>query len=326
MFVFGDSLGDVGNNNHLPFSILKANFPHNGIDYPGRKPTGRFSNGKNTVDFIAEKINLPTSPPPYLAVRHAKPEAFMNGVNFASGGAGVLDSTNKKHSITLDEQIEYYSKVHSQLSGKLERTGLQAYLSKSLFAVVVGSNDIFAHLKSKHAANDTSIIDQMVSTHRQQLKKLYELGARKFAMIGTGPIGCTPSLREHGKSKECNEEANRLAVDFGVGVGRLMHGMSSELVDVNYTFFNTTVSLLDYIQNPREHGFVEVKAACCGLGDLKAKIACLPFSTYCSNRDHHIFWDFYHPTQIVSRMSADIIFHGSAPFTSPLNLNQLFSL
>lgn len=52
MFVFGDSLGDVGNNNHLPFSILKANFPHNGIDYPGRKPTGRFSNGKNTVDFI----------------------------------------------------------------------------------------------------------------------------------------------------------------------------------------------------------------------------------------------------------------------------------
>lgn len=154
---------------------------------------------------------------------------------------------------------------------------------------------------------------------------MYELGGRKFAIISTGPIGCTPSLREHSKTKECNEEANRLAVEFGVSVAQLMHEMASELGDVKYTFFNTTVSLLGYIQNPEEHGFVQAKAACCGLGDLKAKIACIPFSTYCSNRDNHIFWDFYHPTQIVSKMSADMIFHGSAPHTFPINLNQLIS-
>jgi phospholipase/lecithinase/hemolysin len=52
VYVFGDSLADVGNNNHLQLSLLKANFPHNGVDYPGRKATGRFSNGHNFADFL----------------------------------------------------------------------------------------------------------------------------------------------------------------------------------------------------------------------------------------------------------------------------------
>lgn len=54
VFVFGDSLVDVGNNNYLPISIAKADFPHNGIDFPTKKPTGRFSNGKNAADFIGK--------------------------------------------------------------------------------------------------------------------------------------------------------------------------------------------------------------------------------------------------------------------------------
>lgn len=52
LFMFGDSLVDVGNNNHLKLSLAKADFPHNGVDFPGKKPTGRFSNGKNAADFL----------------------------------------------------------------------------------------------------------------------------------------------------------------------------------------------------------------------------------------------------------------------------------
>lgn len=53
IYVLGDSLADVGNNNHL-VTLLRADFAHNGIDYPGQKATGRFSNGKNSVDFLGE--------------------------------------------------------------------------------------------------------------------------------------------------------------------------------------------------------------------------------------------------------------------------------
>lgn len=54
-FIFGDSLVDDGNNNNLN-SLAKANYLPYGIDFEGG-PTGRFSNGKTTVDVIG-KFNL----------------------------------------------------------------------------------------------------------------------------------------------------------------------------------------------------------------------------------------------------------------------------
>lgn len=52
IFMFGDSFLDVGNNRYLGAVLTRADYPPNGIDYPNHKPTGRFSNGKNTADFV----------------------------------------------------------------------------------------------------------------------------------------------------------------------------------------------------------------------------------------------------------------------------------
>ena len=56
VYVLGDSQADVGNNNYLPATLpmYKANYPHNGVAYPGGKPTGRFSNGYTFVDYLGE--------------------------------------------------------------------------------------------------------------------------------------------------------------------------------------------------------------------------------------------------------------------------------
>ncbi len=51
-FIFGDSLVDNGNNNELT-SLARANYLPYGVDFPSG-PTGRFSNGKTTVDVIGE--------------------------------------------------------------------------------------------------------------------------------------------------------------------------------------------------------------------------------------------------------------------------------
>lgn len=60
MYIFGDSLVDVGNNNYLSDSddpsMSKANFRHNGVDFPTGEATGRFSNGKNSVDFLGTYV------------------------------------------------------------------------------------------------------------------------------------------------------------------------------------------------------------------------------------------------------------------------------
>jgi hypothetical protein len=55
IYVFGDSTADVGSNNYLPgTAVPRANFPHNGVDFPTGRPTGRFSNGYNGVDFLGK--------------------------------------------------------------------------------------------------------------------------------------------------------------------------------------------------------------------------------------------------------------------------------
>lgn len=51
-YVFGDSLTEVGNNNYMQYSLAKSNYPWYGIDYVGRKATGRFTNGKTIGDII----------------------------------------------------------------------------------------------------------------------------------------------------------------------------------------------------------------------------------------------------------------------------------
>lgn len=57
-FIFGDSLVDSGNNNQLT-SLARADYFPYGIDFPFG-PTGRFCNGKTTVDVIGNLIKKKT--------------------------------------------------------------------------------------------------------------------------------------------------------------------------------------------------------------------------------------------------------------------------
>ena len=52
IYIFGDSMSDVGNNNYLLLSIAKCNYPWYGIDYEGGYPTGRFTNGRTIGDIM----------------------------------------------------------------------------------------------------------------------------------------------------------------------------------------------------------------------------------------------------------------------------------
>lgn len=52
-FAFGDSLADVGTNNFLPQATARADFQPYGKTF-FKKPTGRFTNGRNVVDFIGK--------------------------------------------------------------------------------------------------------------------------------------------------------------------------------------------------------------------------------------------------------------------------------
>ncbi|CAI0426708.1 unnamed protein product [Linum tenue] len=72
-------------------TTARADSPPNGIDYPHQQPTGRFSNGLNFPDLIAEALGL-ESPLPFLNP-DLKGKKLLAGANFASAGIGVLNDT-----------------------------------------------------------------------------------------------------------------------------------------------------------------------------------------------------------------------------------------
>ncbi|EEF39819.1 zinc finger protein, putative [Ricinus communis] len=86
ILVFGDSTVDPGNNNYVK-TIFKGNFPPYGQDFPDQVPTGRFTNGRLTTDFIASYVGAKEYVPPYLDPTLSI-EELMTGVSFASAGTG----------------------------------------------------------------------------------------------------------------------------------------------------------------------------------------------------------------------------------------------
>ncbi|XP_066369059.1 GDSL esterase/lipase At1g71250-like isoform X2 [Miscanthus floridulus] len=332
LYMLGDSQADVGNNNYL-VTPARADFPHNGVDYPGHVATGRFSNGYNFVDFLAASLGV-VSPPAYRSIFNATGSSsssmFLKGVNFASGGAGVLALTNMGLCISFDEQIErdYYS-VYAALSRQLGKAQASIHLAESVFAIAIGGNDIIDRVLLDPAGplNSTQFIDLMAQSLKRQLQRMYGLGMRRLFFVGAAALGCIPLLRERERSLDnsqgCYAEANSLSVEYNTAVASLLRGLSARHSDFQYSFFNTSTALLLYIQELEANGAAEVKAACCGLGSDNAMFGCTPVSSLCPNRSNHVFWDFVHPTELTAQKLTRVAFDGSAPLVSPVNLRQL---
>lgn len=92
-FIFGDSLSDVGNNNYLSKSLAKAALPWYGIDFGSGMPNGRFTNGRTVADILGNMMGLPC-PSSFLDPSLTVDDILTKGVNYASGGAGILNETS----------------------------------------------------------------------------------------------------------------------------------------------------------------------------------------------------------------------------------------
>lgn len=192
-------------------------------------------------------------------------------------------------------------------------------------------------------------------------QRIYENGGRKFEIAGVGAIGCCPAYRVKNNT-ECVSEVNDWALKYNEALKSMLQEWQSQNPGITYSYFDTFAAFNDLIHNPSSYGifyfiiffnatpyvyvyvkrqrdevlkgiyiifvtgFAQVKAACCGLGELRAKIPCLLVSNFCSNREDHIFWDQYHPTQAASRIFVDRIFNGPSKYTFPITMRQLLSV
>ncbi|KAI6700995.1 hypothetical protein NL676_015319 [Syzygium grande] len=334
VYVLGDSTADVGTNNFLPGSKARADFPHNGIDFPHSRATGRFSNGLNSADFLAKLLGHMRSPPPFLSLNstNAMKRHSLNGINFASGGSGLLDTTgvtgasNEKirNVITLGEQIKQFSTVRDTLTAVMGPTETRNFLAKSLFFISIGSNDILLYYHSNSTVPKQDFIATLGSSYENHLKNLLGLGARKFGIISVPPIGCCPSQRVLSGTGECLEVLNELALAFHSELGAVLKKLSSEYESMKYSLGNAYDMAMDVIENPLPY-FKDVKSACCGSGTLNAEGICDPKARLCSKRHEYLFWDLYHATHTASKLAAVTLYTGGPRYVTPMNFSQLAS-
>ncbi|XP_020209118.1 GDSL esterase/lipase At2g03980 [Cajanus cajan] len=304
MYVFGDSLVDCGNNNHLPSG--GPNYLPFGIDFIGRKPTGRATNGKTLVDFVAMHLGLPFAPP-FLGLSNHRRNKISTGINYASGGSGILPETNNDTRLTLDKQIKFFHRTVKHNLPKLfnEKEKLEKHMSESLFFVSTGVND---HFSNGTFRGNRKFALFLLNQFSLRIQRLHRLGARKFFVNNVPPAGCFPSKAVHETPRgKCNEKINKGISFYNRRLPQLLHDLQSKLPGFTFVLADLFGFLLEMRETGINHGILETWKPCCPntiYGDLQ----CRPNDVPCPNRNTHLFFD-NHPTQIVNQIFASLYFN-----------------
>ncbi|KAL3813511.1 hypothetical protein ACJIZ3_014779 [Penstemon smallii] len=321
LYVFGDSLFDSGNNNLLP-TLAKANYAPYGMNFD-KGPTGRFTNGKTVVDFIAEFLGLPYSPPYMSILRAVLRSDQLTGLNFASGICGILPETGNYLGKCLNfaEQINLFERtVKTDLPRHYQNSNeLSNYLSRSIYVISIGSNDYINNYlepqryDSSKRYTPQSYAQLLINQLSIQLQRLYQLGARKVVMFEIGPLGCIPSITRTMKHiGRCHSEVNNLAVLFNDQLALMLQNLTSTLEGSAFILGHAHWLGLTDSSNP-----------CC-VTWLNGTSGCIPElgPLACHDPEKHYFWDGYHLTETVYRTIASLCFNGTS-VCLPKNIQDL---
>ncbi|PON36754.1 Lipase [Parasponia andersonii] len=312
-FIFGDSLSDVGNNKQLSRSLAQASLPWYGIDFGNGLPNGRFCNGRTVADIIGDKMGLPR-PPAFLDPSLTEDIILEKGVNYASGGGGILNETGSYfiQRFSLYKQIELFQGTQRLIRSKIGKEAAEKFFQGARYVVALGSNDFINNYlmpvySDSWTYNDQSFVDYLMETLHSQLKVLHKSGARQLMVFGLGPMGCIPLQRVLSTSGGCQDRSNKLALSFNKAASKLLTDLSSSLPNASYKFGDAYDVVNDVITNPSKHGFSNSDSPCCSFGRIRPALTCVPASTLCKDRSKYVFWDEYHPSDAANEIIANEI-------------------
>ncbi|XP_037428605.1 GDSL esterase/lipase At5g03610-like [Triticum dicoccoides] len=295
LWVFGDSYADTGNLGNLGRELTHAWYDPYGKTFP-RRPAGRFSDGRVLTDFVASALGMRT-PVAYKARRRASREALARGMNFAVGGAGVLDTGNFQRNISA--QIDLFQAMHhTQQRGCGKRTAL----------VVVSGND-YAYAADKDNGTSAAIayIPTVVRELRGQLRRLRdEAGMRRVVVTNLHPMGCTPTFTRLLNYTGCDPLANAGAAQHNTALRSVLAALDPNnrtflLLDVHTPF---AAFLLDDDNNGGTDNkrFKSMLRPCCesfrpdGYCGEEDENGTRQYAL-CDDPGRYFYWDDVHPTQ-----------------------------
>ncbi|MCK6394319.1 SGNH/GDSL hydrolase family protein [Zoogloea sp.] len=270
LYVFGDSLSDVGNNAiALPLVLGPGVTPDTAISSNSFTPlyaysSDRYSNGPVWAEVFSQQLGTGTLLP-----------SLAGGTGFAHGGAntGGVDDVP-----TLRDQVNSF----------IARPG--GAPSDALYVIAGGGNNVRdialqvlggADIATTIAAGAADYVNDVVT----MLGQLQAEGARKFVVWNTPNLGLTPLGLSLGPT------GSGLLTNISSALGGALFNSLAGLDGV--TLFDVYGLLTNVAANPADYGLVNVSDACIAG-------AC--------NVDTQLFWDGLHPTTAAHQIIANAVF------------------
>ncbi|WVZ72784.1 hypothetical protein U9M48_021191 [Paspalum notatum var. saurae] len=342
IFSFGDSYTDTGNKVILAGPAtpdLWINKPPYGMTFFGH-PTGRLSDGRLIIDFIAEALGLPLLPPSL-----ATNQSFQQGANFAVAGATALkpspalyaqlDGGGVKlppNNISLADELGWFDAMKPSLCSSPQEC--KEYFGKALFVVgELGWNDYGVVLVGGKGVDEVqTYVPRIVETISAATEKLINDGATAIVVSGISPMGCAPgnlvflasqNAADYEPDTGCLKGLNQLSQDHNTQLSQALKTLGGKYPGVRITYADLYTPVIGFAASPVQYGFDGADGAlraCCGGGggkyNFNLRAACgMPGVGVCAQPSAYVNWDGVHLTEAAYHRVADGWLRG--PYAHP---------
>ncbi len=226
--------------------------------YPGPLYyNGRFSNGPIWIEHVAGAMGLPMAP------------FLLGGTDYAVGGAWVTQPQLIDGQTVPDvpQQVALYLSTHG---GKAD--------PKALYILQGGGNDIIGNLATTGLTAQQLGFQIALGISDAELL-LRRAGAKNFLISNLFNVGLLPAAQANPTFAAAASTATNQSLTTLLTLEMLLEGIRIRRVDV--------FSLFQAVQaDPAHFGFVNITTPCL-----------ISAPTVCTDPDHTLFWDTFHPTE-----------------------------
>ncbi|XP_048567372.1 GDSL esterase/lipase ACHE-like [Triticum urartu] len=338
IFNLGDSNSDTG---AFP-ALFPAVQPPYGRTFFGM-PAGRQSDGRLTIDFMAESLGLR-----YLsAYLDSLGSNFTQGANFASA-AGTIRRVNGSlwtsgySPISLDVQIwqlqQFINRsqfIYNNIGGIYREIlpNPEHLVSKALYTFDIGQNDLtvgyFDNMTTEQVA---AYVPDLMERISSAIQGVYDLGGRYFWVHNTAPLGCLPyalvfrpDLAAEKDAAGCSVALNAGARFFNARLKETVARLRATLPGAAFTYVDIYAAKYRLISQAKKLGFGDPLRVCCGYGggeynfdrDIRCgdKVQANGTSALagksCEDPSRSVSWDGVHFTEAANKFVFDQIVDGA---------------
>lgn len=293
MYVFGDSLSDVGNAAAFTSGLWPSS-----TYYTDGTVSGRFTNGTNFVDGLSGYLGLSVTP------------SLAAGTDYAYGGARVGSSVVPA----------FTAQINTFVTG-LPGTGADP---NALYVVWIGANDMFDAIEAAAAANSLAPVASGVGSAMAGIATgigaLAASGAQHFLVMNLPDLSLTPAIRGLG-STQLSTLAQGASMGFN---GALANLVGTTLGALDITLFDVFGAQTEVANNPAAYGFTNTTDACySGDVDGSGRPPGSPVSV-CADASGYMYFDYIHPSSALhSRMA--LLAYDALAVPEPASLSLLLS-